>query len=316
MKRHGNLWDKIVSIENLELAHYTASKGKSKYKEVIEVNNDVRLHIARLRRLLNSGKFTTSPYKVAQIFDGNKHRIIHKLPYWPDRVVQHAIMAIVEPILRNSLIRDTFQSIKKRGAGDAFFRLRNIIAYNKRARYAVKLDIKKFYPSINNDILKAQVRTKIKCRKTLDILDDIIDSTEGLPIGNYTSQILGNFHLSHIDWTVKQELKPIGYFRYCDDMIVIDETKERLNFTVQLILSMVNSLGLKCKDPIYSDIQKQGIDFVGYLLRPAYSHVRSKILTNFKDRLGTSSVQSYKGWFLRTQSLKFFNKQTKAQNEI
>src|SRR5690606_9941326 len=112
----------------------------------------------------------------------------------PDRIVHHAIMIVCGDFWEKSLIRDTFQSLGGRGTSDARKRVQRFIQRNK-PKYYLQIDISKYYPSINNNILKEVICKKIKCKRTLDLLYDIIDSCEGVPIGNYLSQIFGNLYL-------------------------------------------------------------------------------------------------------------------------
>ena len=110
MKRHGNLWEKIIDYDNLIIAHRNARRGKLYYTEVKEVDAFEDEFIKYLQYLLISKKFNTSHYEVSERFDGRKTRTIYKLPYYPDRIVQHALLQICEPIWKPTFIRDTFQS--------------------------------------------------------------------------------------------------------------------------------------------------------------------------------------------------------------
>jgi RNA-directed DNA polymerase len=220
MKRYGNLWKDIVDLENIKFAHKQARRGKSFYTEVKMVDGDIDKYCKEIWAMLVNKTFTTSPYEIEERHDGRKMRTIYKLPYYPDRIVQHALLSVVGPILVNSFIRDTFQSITRRGTADAAKRIKRLVRSKDCPRYALKIDVHKYYPSVNNNLMKQAIRKKIKCADTLWLFDDIIDSIEGLPIGNYTSQHLGNLYLNDFDWWIKQELKPKGYFRYCDDIVV------------------------------------------------------------------------------------------------
>lgn len=305
MKRHNNLFDQIASIDNLYLAHERAQKGKGRYESVKEVNNDVDGYLLKLHKLLISGNFTTSPYILEDLEDNGKLRVIYKLPYYPDRIVQHAIMNVCKDFWYRSLIRDTFQSIDGRGCHDA---KRRIELYLSKAtyHYAIKLDVKKYYPSISNVKMKLVVRRTIKCKRTLALLDDIIDSCKGLPIGNYLSQYFGNLFLSQLDWWVKQELGLKGYFRYCDDIVLIDTNLQYLRIVSVRIREYVASLGLAIKDDeLICQLEGQGLDFCGFIFYGWRTDVRKRI----KRALTThplSSVPSYWGWFKVTNSKKFW----------
>lgn len=311
MKRHGNLFEQIVSYDNLLLAHKNASKGKSFYTEVKMVNEDLTFYITAIQQMLINKTFTTSPYKVEERFDGRKKRTIHILPYYPDRIIQHAIVQVCGPIWRKSFIRDTFQSIESRGTFDAFKRVTKAVRTHKPI-YFLKIDIEKYYPSVNNEKLKEIIRRKIKCKDTLDLIDNIIDSTKGIPIGNYTSQYFGNVYLTDFDWTIKQKQQMKWYYRYCDDMIFLSHCKTRLHQLKTFITNhFSNILSLKIKSNWHvGSVEKQGIDFVGFLFYPTHTLLRRTIARNMKKKCRfiktkhtklrpitiVSTVMSYWGW--------------------
>lgn len=293
-------------MDNLCLAHKNAKKGKSHYREVKMVEENPEFYLKQIQDSLLNQTFTTSDYKIDEILDKNKKRTIHKLPYFPDRIIQHALIQIIEPILLNSLIRDTFQSIKGRGIHDARKRVFRTLKKNK-PKYCLKMDIKKYYPSVDNELLKEKIRKKIKCPKTLWLIDNIIDSVQGLPIGNYTSQIFGNYYLSDFDWYIKHQ--GLMYFRYCDDLIVLNDDKEFLHELKISIIRYLEQLKLIIK-PNYQvfDINKQGIDFVGYIYKNNTMYLRKSILINFKRTIKSidftqlterdiSSIFGFWGWF-------------------
>lgn len=309
MKRHGNLWEDICDIENIKHAHKQARKGKAFYKEVKMVDSDVEKHCREIQKLLVNQTYTTSEYGVEERFDGRKMRTIYKLPYYPDRIIQHALLNVVGDIFVKSYIRDTFQSILGRGTHDAMNRVKALVRSENCPAYALKIDVKKYYPSVQNNVMKQVIRRKIKCAHTLWLIDDIIDSTDGLPIGNYTSQHFGNMYLNDIDWRVKQELKPTGYFRYCDDIVFMDNSKAKLLAVKLTVCKWLAQIGLSIKDSwnIYN-IKKQGVDFVGFVFSPHNTRLRKSIATNLKKNCAKitkvsvnlsrdlSSIMAYKGW--------------------
>lgn len=287
MKRIGNLWSEITDYNNLLLAHHNARKGKKHYAEVKMVNNNEEFYIKRLRNMLLDKTFTTSKYKVFEKFDGRKNRILHKLPYYPDRIVQHAIIQILGPIWIYSMIRDTFQSIPNRGTSDARKRVRKTIRNNEDL-YFIKFDIKKYYPSVDNKILKTIIRRKIKCKDTLQLLDDIIDSSNGIPIGNYTSQYFGNIYLNYFDWFVKQNIKHVGYFRYCDDIIIICENSiDCHEARKKCFVYLQDSLNLDVKSNWCVRPIKDGMDFVGYVFFSNRVFLRRSIKEKFNKKTKT-----------------------------
>lgn len=299
---------KIVSMDNIQLVYKNAKKGKSRYREAKMIEQNPEFYLKQIQELLVSKSFTTSQYQICDIKDKNKIRTIHKLPFFPDRIVHHALIQIIEPILINSLIRDTFQSIKGRGVSDARNRVKTYI--NKHnPTYCLKLDITKYYPSIDNSRLKEKLRKKIKCKDSLWLIDDIIDSTIGLPIGNYTSQHFGNFYLSDFDHYIKEQKRISGYFRYCDDMIFLLDDKPNLHLLKKDIFKYIKkeNLTLKRNWKIFP-ISKQKLDFVGYVFKQNRIVLRKSIFVSFKKKLNNintkqitkndvCSIAAFFGWF-------------------
>lgn len=322
MKRIGNLYEKIIHKENLLIAHHNARKGKQHYKEVKEVNSNEEYYVSSLHELLKAGLFKNSEYQIFERVSSGKNRVIYKLPYYPDRIVQHAILQVLEPIWKSVFIRDTFQSIKGRGVHDAKRRIEKVIR-SERPVYCLKIDIKKFYPSVNNDILKDIVRKKIKCSETLDLLDEIIDSTDGLPIGNYISQYFGNLYLAYFDHWVKENHAK-KYFRYADDVVIFHNNKSYLYFVINEIKRYINlelKLTLKENYQIFP-ISARPVDFIGYRFFYTHTLVRKSIKKSFvrvalkynkqKSIRLRRSLASYYGWLIHCNS---YNLRTKYLND-
>ena len=143
------------------------------------------------------------------------------------------------------------------------------------------MDISKYYPSIDNTILKEVIRRKIKDKNLLYLLDEIIDSTKGVPIGNYLSQYFGNLYLSELDHQLKAKHK--FYFRYCDDLVLLTDTKIKLHEILQKIKVFCNSLILKLKENYQIfPVDIRGLDFLGYrFFHEFYVYIAiNKILLN------------------------------------
>lgn len=321
MKRHGNLFSKIIELDNILYSHNQAKKGKAHYREVKTVETDPRLFCEQIQYDLETQSFTTSEYEIEDIFDGRKPRTIYKLPYYPDRIVQHAVVTVCKPIWESWFIRDTFQSIVGRGTHDAKNRVEKAIKGSK-GLYALKFDISKYYPSVNNELLKQIIRYKIKCKNTLWLLDDIIDSCQGLPIGNYTSQYLGNVYLTPFDWWVKQELKVKHYFRYCDDIVVLANSSKECHKIRKAMFDELNNkyhLTIKTNWQVFP-VEDRGVDFVGYVFKPSQTRIRNKIAKNLQTKCKQcirqympqskyiNGIMSYWGWCKHANAKKLWNK--------
>lgn len=314
MKRVKNLYSKICDIENIRLAYKNAKRGKSKYRQVIEIEKNPEYYLLQIQEMLVNKMFSTSEYQIKDIFDGKKKRTIHKLPFFPDRIVHHALIQIIEPILLKSLVRDTFQSIKGRGTSDARKRVSKFFKQNN-PQYCLKIDIEKYYPSINNERLKCKIRKKIGCENTLNLIDNIIDSCQGLPIGNYTSQIFGNFYLSEFDHYIKEEVKIKGYFRYCDDMIFLHNDKSFLWRIKPLVFGFLKTEQLMIKSSWKMFNIKQEVDFVGYYYSGNKITLRNSIKLNFLQLINTkintkkllSAYMAFWGWMKPINCLSLWN---------
>jgi len=311
IKRYGNLYHKIYDINNLRTAHKMARKGKTWYREIKMVDAEPEKYLTELQKMLINKTYKTSKYSSFIKNDKGKQRKIFKLPYYPDRICQWAIMLQIEDILLNTFIYDTYASIPNRGIHKALKRVNKAMTDREGTQYCLKFDIKKYFPSINQDVLKQLLRKKFKDKDLLWLLDEIIDSAdEGIPIGNYLSQYLANFYLTYFDHWLKEEMKCKYYFRYMDDLVILHSNKEFLHDLKKKADEYLwNNLKLTIKEnwqvfPTYV----RGLDFVGYrsfgdytLLRKTTSKqlkrkmnkLKKKEVLNFND---FCSVNSYLGW--------------------
>lgn len=290
MKRLGNLYDKIISIDNLRLADKNARKGKLSTYGVKVHDRHAEEDLLALHETLKAGTYKTSEYSTFFIYEP-KEREIFRLPYYPDRIVHHAVMNILEPIWVSVFTADTYSCIKGRGIQAAADKLRNVINRDKAGcAYCLKIDIRKFYPSIDHTILKRIVRRKIKDTRLLKLLDEIIDSAEGLPIGNYLSQFLANLILAYFYHWVKEVKRIRYYFRYADDIVVLHSDKKVLRELLAEFERYLNTeLNLAVKDnkqifPVAKDRRDKhgrGIDFLGFVFYLNETRLRKRIKQNF-----------------------------------
>jgi len=163
MKRINDLYDQICTPENLILAYNKAKQGKGGTYGVRIFQKDLEHNLQQLYEDLTACTYRTSEYSIFTIFEP-KERIIYRLPF-RDRVVHHAIMNILEDIWVPSLINHTYACIKGRGIHGVLRHLQRDLKDITGTRYCLKMDIRKFYPNIDHEILKTIIRRKIKdCR--------------------------------------------------------------------------------------------------------------------------------------------------------
>jgi hypothetical protein len=299
-------------MDNILAAHSNAKRGKMHYQEVQDVEASRDNHMRQLQIMLETKTFKTSEYCTFTKTDSGKPRKIYKLPYFPDRIVHHCIMQVLEPIWKKTFIADTYSSIKDRGIHKGVKRIKNALMDIENTQYCLKLDIRKFYPSINHDILKSLIRRKIKDKDVLSLLDEIIDSAEGVPIGNYLSQYFGNLYLTYFDHWLKETKHCKYLFRYCDDIVILHSSKQylsQLKAELELYLSINLKLSLKSNWQVFP-VDARGIDFLGYRFFHHYILLRKSIAIKFKQRIRyikthwrdlppseiLNSVMSYYGW--------------------
>lgn len=222
----------------------------------------------------------------------------------------------MESIWRKIFIKNTYSSIRGRGIHKCVKDLRKDLQNNaEETQYCLKLDIRKFYPSLDHEILYSIIQRKIKDKWLLKLLKEIIDSAKGVPIGNYLSQFFANLYLTYFDHWIKEEVKCKYYYRYADDIVILDNNKSRLrNILIAIKFYFHNILKLQIK-PNYQifPIEKRGIDFVGYVFRHKYVLLRKSIKTRMLRLVNLylskkitkstfeSRMTSYRGW------LKFCN---------
>lgn len=320
MKRISNIYDQICNIDNIRLADSIARKGK-KIRYGIELhdrNKDFNLN--ELLYMLQTVTYKTSEYYIFKmITDAGKEREIFRLPYFPDRICHHAIMNVLEPYFVNMFVRDTYSCIKGRGIHDGVKRLKQALKDVSDSKYCLKLDIRKFFPSIDNYILKQLLRRKFKDVRLITLLDEIIDSAPGVPIGNYLSQFFANFYLTYFDHWLKEKKKVKYYFRYCDDMVFLSGNKKYLHDLKNEIQDYLkNNLNLKLKDnwQVFP-VDKRGIDFLGYvffhdhiLLRKSIKQSFARKILHAKSQRRIEILGSYKGWCLHGNCINLYKKLT------
>lgn len=301
MKRKGNLYNQLITFENLKLADAHARKGKKHQYGVIQFDKNPDGNLLLLQESLLNKNFKTSKYTTFTVYEP-KERIIYSLPYYPDRITHHAIMNVMEPLFASWFTNDTYSSIKGKGIHAAANNVKKALLNKKATQYCLKLDIRKFYPSIDHDVLKALLRKKIKDNEMLWILDEIIDSTDGLPIGNYLSQYFANFYLTYFDHWIKETRGVKHYFRYADDIVIFADNKPELHRHLAVIKRYLKEelkLDVKHNYQLFP-VKDRGVDFVGYVFYHTHTLLRKSIKKRFARAVSKTpkraTIAAYYGW--------------------
>lgn len=337
MKRKGYIYEKVCDIDNIKRAIMQSSRGKRNKKYVKEIILNIGYFSKRIQEILLSQTYIPSPYTVKKIFDGasKKERTIYKPRYFPDQIIHWALMLQLHELILNGMYEYNCGSIPGRGTSYGQKILHKWMDNDyKGTKYCLKMDISKFYPSINKAILKQKFAEKIKDNKCLWLINAIVDSNEsGLPIGNYTSQWFSNFFLQGLDHFIKEKLNVKYYIRYVDDSVILDSNKKKLHRIREAISEYLVSLDLKLKHNWQvSRVNDRGIDFLGLrffrektILRKRNAlRIRRRVKKIFKKLENKNKLKyidacaliSYWGWIKRSDSYNFFNEVFKSKSII
>jgi RNA-directed DNA polymerase len=301
MKRFNNLYPKIYSIENLMLADEKARKGKPNQYGIQYHDRTREANIRALHEMLKNKTYVTSPYTTFTIYEP-KERLVFRVPYFPDRIAHHAVMNVLKPIFLSVFTADSYSCIEGKGIHAAGESLKEALLDFDGTQYCLKLDITKFYPNVDHDVLKMLLRKKLKDRDLLWLLNGIIDSAPGIPIGNYISQYFANFYLTPLDRFVKERLRVLHYLRYADDLVILDKSKAHLHAILAEIRAYLRKylkLEVKSNYQIFP-VEVRGIDVLGYVFKHQYVRLRKRNKKNFARAIAKgknqNSIASHLGW--------------------
>lgn len=302
LKRIGRITDKrgqsitlseaMADYGNVQKAYNKARKCKRYRKDVLIFTTDKEENLEKVRNVVLSLDYEPSEYRYFKVYEP-KERLIMALPFY-DRVVQHAINNILEPIFNKRFIFHSYACRKRKGMHAASDELQEQLYDWKKFHpdqplYAIKADIHHYFQSICHEVLKAEIRKVIKDTGTLKLLDRIIDHNGnmpegiGIPVGNLTSQLFANIYLDKLDKYIKHALGAKQYIRYMDDFIILSQDKDQLREWLADIESFLRDelkLELNPKTTILA--AKNGIDFVGYKHRATHRKVRQDSIKRIK----------------------------------
>jgi retron-type reverse transcriptase len=257
-----------------------------------------------LHEELNEQTYCHGEYEPFNISDP-KPRQIHKATV-RDRLVHHVLFRVFYPIFDASFIHDSYSCRIGKGTHRAVKCLKLFLqkasGNNSRNIYALKCDVKRFFDSVNHGILLLLIRRKISDAGTLWLVELILNSfykepSIGLPLGNVTSQLFANIYLNELDRFVKHRLHARYYLRYCDDFVLLlDDTLK-----AEELIGELNNF-LQCRlclllhpDKISLRTYRQGVDFVGYVVRPYCTTLRTKTKRRMFKRISQKNQASYFG---------------------
>ncbi len=293
----------MVSWPNLVRAADKARRGKRRHEVVQRFDFDLERELLQLQRELVGGSYQPGPFTTHWI-TRPKPRLISAAPY-RDRVVHHALLNVLEPLLDRHFHPDSYACRRGKGTHAAVRRLQRLM---RRYPYTLQCDVQKYFPSIDHALLKDQFRRLLKDGRLIALMDRIVDSSnaqepalhwfpgddlftpaarrKGLPIGNLTSQWFANWYLTAFDHWIADEWR-FGYVRYCDDFILLSADQKRLRAVALELIERAAALRLKLhRDRIQVAPSRSGRTFVGYRVSPGRRRMRNANVRSFLRRLG------------------------------
>jgi len=301
-------YSEIISAENLFAAWQEFAVGKSKKADVQEFALRLVDNILLLHEELANFAYVHAGYKAFNISDP-KPRNIHKACV-RDRVLHHAIYRQLYPFFDKTFMGDSFSCRLDKGVHKAINRFTHfglkISRNNTRTAWVLKMDIKKFFATIDHARLTKILSTHIPDPGVMWLLGQVINSFavspgKGLPLGNLTSQLFCNVYMNELDWFVKHRLKARYYIRYADDFVLLSENKELLLDQIAKISAFLEKrlcLSLH-PDKIVLKTLASGVDFLGWVHFPRHRVLRTitqrRALKKMQEHPTDETLQSYLG---------------------
>jgi len=331
MKREGNLWDELISYENIHKAYREVLRGKRNNPRMGEFFINLEENLFKLQQELSTRIYSPGDYRTFWITDP-KPRMISAAPI-RDRIVHHALVNIIEPVLEKRFIYHSYACRKGKGNHRA---LKQFVKWVRTTKYVLKMDIKKFFPTIDHQILKKNIRRYIKDPYVLWLCDLIIDNSneqeeiiqcfqgddmftalfrkKGLPIGNLTSQFFANVYLNPLDHFIKERLHIKRYLRYADDFCCFHDDKKLLRNIRAEISEFLESLRLNLNENKSRTRQvKEGIEFLGFVVFPDQLRLNQTAVRRQRRRIKKLQNDYKKGiikWGKIQESLQAWNAHT------
>lgn len=290
-RTYRGLFERIATFPALHAAYLRARRGKRDRAEVLAFETDLEGELLSLERELRAGTYRTGAYRTFYVSEP-KRRLVAALPF-RDRVVQHALVAVLEPIWEREFIHHSYACRPGRGMHAGADIAERWVRATQRAHgqvYALKLDVAGYFASIDHGVLLGLLRRRIGCARTLALCAEILGSwSSGLPIGNLTSQLWANIYLHELDRFAKQVLRASRYARYMDDVVIVDHDPVRLHAQRRAIEGFLAGrlmLRTNRKTQVFAvGGRGRALDWLGYRIWPTHRRLRRGCVRRMRRRL-------------------------------
>lgn len=283
MKRIGFLYEKVATPDNLRLAFTRARRGKQRRQEVRRYGAHLNANLRKMQAQLCEGPdcIEVGRCRFFTIFDPKQRRIC--APVFAERILHHAVINVIGPYLDAYQIDASYACRTQRGTYRALAKAQQMA---KRHRYYLKLDVHKYFESIDHQVLMGQLARRFKDPRLLRLLERIVAAYhtaagKGLPIGSLTSQYLANHYLAGLDHHIKERMRVRAYARYMDDFVLWHDDKRQLKRWYQEIESYLQD-GLRLElNPQSLNHTSHGMTFLGYRVFPEAIRLSQRSRTRF-----------------------------------
>ena len=306
MKRQGNIYPRICTLDALLAAYHKASQGKRKHRACFEFGRNLGTNIHTLQQELVNRTYQPHPCSSFWVTDGRKPRLI-EAPSFRDLVVQHSVYAATSALFEARYIDTNFACRVGKGTHVATDWLQDVMRRAPRSAWILHVDVRKFFYTINRVTLTSLLQRMIKCQDTIALMDAIArrESSTGVPIGNLMSQTFANLYLSSLDHYCKRTLKVNDYGRYMDDSIMLAPDRATGTVWLDAIRAHLALLGLEISRYSLHPVRR-GANFCGYRTWARGRFVRPHLISSMRRdaRKGKlKSIISRLGHARRTCSL-------------
>lgn len=291
MNSYNNLIARVADMNNLREAHRRTANAKRRTFGYLEFKEYKELNLEAIQEEILSGGYKIGGYRNFYVYEP-KPRLVSALDF-KDRLIQHALVAVIEPIFEATFLPNVFACRKGLGTHAGVKYIQSELRREPKPLYYLKTDYSKFFPSVDHNILLELIHRKIACKPTLALIEEIVKPNEvGIPIGSLTSQLFANVYGTMIDNYVHHELKYRRWARYMDDIVILDHDLQKLREDFLKIEAFSNEKMHMRISKWHAQSVRRGVNFLGYRIWDTHKLLRKSSVTRAKRKIKTYTVKN------------------------